>query len=30
MNSNENIATVRNLRKVYDTLTAVDGISFAD
>ncbi len=28
MNSNDNIATVRNLRKVYDTLTAVDGISF--
>ncbi|MCW3095423.1 MAG: ABC-type multidrug transport system, ATPase component [Chthonomonadaceae bacterium] len=28
MISNDNIATVRNLRKVYDTLTAVDGISF--
>jgi ABC-2 type transport system ATP-binding protein len=28
MNSNDNIATVRDLRKVYDTLTAVDGISF--
>jgi ABC-2 type transport system ATP-binding protein len=28
MNSNDNIATVRNLRKCYDTLTAVDDISF--
>ena len=28
MNTDDNIATVRNLRKVYDTLTAVDGISF--
>jgi len=28
MISNDNIATVQNLRKVYDTLTAVDGISF--
>lgn len=28
MNSSENIASVRDLRKVYDTLTAVDGISF--
>jgi ABC-2 type transport system ATP-binding protein len=28
MTSHDNIATVHNLRKVYDTLTAVDGISF--